>query len=230
MLANDAAASADSAVPGGMAALGKRFPQFSVALLEELAARAVDRRVGAGEVVMSATGVVRSVPLIVDGAVEVTRVEPGGVGEVLLYYLEPGQTCAASLACCTGQRLSPIRAATLKPSRLLLVPVELVERWMARFPTWRTFVLGTYAARFDELLGAVDALAFDDLRARLITNLLDKRRLGGDDLALTHRQLAAELNTSRVVVTRLLSALERDGLVANSRGHIRLLAPERLTP
>lgn len=202
------------------AALRARFPAFSEALCGVLAAEARTRDFDAGEVVMAATSTVRSVPLIVSGAVEVTRVEPDGAGEVLLYYLEPGETCAASLACCTGRQASPIRARATLASRLLLVPVERVEGWMARYPTWRAFVLQTYAARFDELLGAVDALAFGDLRARLAANLLDKRRLGGDALALTHRQLAAELNTSRVVVTRLLRALEREGAVALERGRV----------
>ena len=210
------------------AALRARFPDFSEALCGALAAEALVRDVDAGAVVMAPSSTVRSAPLIVAGAVEVTRVEPDGTGEVLLYYLEPGETCAASLACCAGRHASPIRATATLPSRLLLVPAERVERWMARYPTWRAFVLRTYSARFDELLGAVDALAFDDLRGRLAANLLDKHRLRGEALALTHRQLAAELNTSRVVVTRLLRALEREGLIAQRRGGLRLLDPAAL--
>ena len=209
-------------------AVREAFPGFSVKLREALVAASTERLLAADEVVMSPGSPVRSVPLILAGAVDVTRVDGAGEGEVLLYYLEPGQTCAASLACCTGRRASSVRAAAVVPTRLLLVPIGLVERWMADFPTWRAFVLGTYTARFDELLGAVDALAFDDLRARLVTNLLEKRRLSGDSLALTHRQLATELNTSRVVVTRLLRALERDGLVAQSRGELRILEADGL--
>lgn len=205
------------------------FPGFSARLQEALVERATERHLAAEEVVMSPGSPVRSVPLILGGAVDVTRVDGDGGGEVLLYYLEPGETCAASLACCTGRRASSVRATAVVPSHLLMVPIESVERWMVDFPTWRAFVLNTYTARFDELLGAVDALAFDDLRARLVTNLLDKRRLKGDALDLTHRQLAAELNTSRVVVTRLLRALEREGLIAQSRGEVHLIEPDRLS-
>ena len=204
-------------------AVATAFPGFSLALREALLERGVERCFGADDVVMAPGSPVRSVPLILEGAVEVTREEVDGEREVLLYYLEPGQTCAASLACCAGGGASSVRASAARPTRLLLVPVGLVERWMGTYPTWRTFVLATYTARFDELLGAVDALAFDDLRARLVANLAEKRRLAGDVLALTHRQLAAELNTSRVVVTRLLRALEREGAIAQARGEIRML-------
>ena len=99
---------------------------------------------------------------------------------------------------------------------------------MGSHPDWRAFVMATYTARFDELLGAVDALAFDDLRGRLVHNLREKRRLSGDELVLTHQQLATELNTSRVVVTRLLRAMEKEGLIAQGRGRLRIANAEGL--
>lgn len=206
------------------ASLRGGFPRFSEGLRRVLVSAATARRFGRGEVVIAPGGTVRSVPLVLSGAVEVTRPAPDGEGEVMLYYLGPGETCAASLACCTGRRASAIRATTALPTELLLVPTALVERWMGSHPDWRAFVMATYTRRFDELLGAVDALAFDDLRGRLVHNLREKRRLSGEDeLALTHQQLATELNTSRVVVTRLLRAMEREGLVAQGRGRLRWL-------
>lgn len=205
------------------ATLRRVFPRFSEALRTALHTSATARRLDAGETVMTPGGVVRSVPLILGGAVEVTRAEPGGDGEVLLYYLEPGETCAASLACCTSARASVVGATAALPTTLLMVPAELVERWVVSHPDWRAFVLATYTARFDELLGAVDALAFDDLGARLLANLRAKARLSGAALAVTHQQLATELNTSRVVVSRLLKAMERRGEVRLGRSEVVLV-------
>lgn len=202
---------------------------FSEALTAEMTRVATARRFSRGEVVLARGTVVRSVPIVLSGAVRITRHDEGetggeGGGEVLLYHLEPGDTCAATITSGIGTQYSQLEAVAEVDSEVAFLPADQIEAWMARYPSWRRFLMRSYQERFEELLGALDALAFHDLRARLLHNLREKAQLRGErGVKATHRQLADELNSSRVVVSRLLKALEREGVVRPARNRVEVL-------
>ena len=196
---------------------------FPPALTAELDAAATALRVCAGDVVLDHGAVIRHVPIVRDGALRITRANPDG-GEIVLYYIEAGEACAATMSSWVGRQYSGVRATAEVDSELLLLPVDELDEWMGRYPPWRRFVLQTFQERFDELLDAVDAVAFQNLEQRLLASLREKAQLrGGDTVAVTHQALADELYSSRVVVSRLLKTLERRGVVRLGRGEVELM-------
>jgi CRP/FNR family transcriptional regulator len=106
-----------------------------------------------------------------------------------------------------------------------MVPVEKMDTWMNYFPTWKNFVFQTYQKRFDDLMEAVDSLAFKKLDERLWRLLKKKAGLQEKRYVYsTHQELADELATSREVITRLLKKLENIGKIKTHRNRIELFS------
>ena len=164
------------------------------------------------------------VPIVLSGSVKIMRPDEDA-GELLLYYLNPTDSCALSISSLLSGDVSPILAVVEEKARILMIPVEQAEDWMGRYATWRRFVFQTYQKRFDALLQTLDSVAFRQLDERLLAYLDQKANLAnGRHLYITHETIARDLNTSREVISRLLKQLERRGLVQLSRNKISLVA------
>lgn len=163
------------------------------------------------------------VPLLLSGTVKILREDTDG-NELLIYFLESGDTCAMSLTCCMSKNKSKIRAVADTDSNIILIPTEKMEDWFNRYPSWRNFVLQSYQLRFNEMLETIDTLAFMNMDERLYKYLTDKVKLNGSTTVLnTHQQIAEDLHTSRVVVSRLLKQLENQHKIKLSRNKIEVL-------
>jgi CRP/FNR family transcriptional regulator, anaerobic regulatory protein len=163
-------------------------------------------------------------PIILSGLVKVSRMEEEG-RELFLYFVNPEESCAMTFACCMQGHPSEIRATAEEDVEMLAVPIEAMDEWLAKYPSWKDFVMKTIRNRFNELLKTIDLIAFQNLDQRLVVYLREKAKASGSSLVnLSHEQIAAELATARVVVSRLLKKLERDGKVLLYRNQIKLLA------
>jgi CRP/FNR family transcriptional regulator len=138
--------------------------------------------------------------------------------------LERGDTCAMTLTCCLGNSKSKIRAIAETDGSLLMIPITKMEEWLTKYKTWRNFVFESYNIRLNEMLEAIDSLAFMNLEERLYKYLTDKVKvLGTTSLNTTHLEISTELHTSRVVISRLLKALEQQGKIKINRNKIEVL-------
>ena len=162
-------------------------------------------------------------PLVISGTLRVMREDEGG-NEVFLYYLEGGDACAMSISCCMGSQMSQFKAMAETETILWMVPMRLIDDWMSKYQSFRKFIIDSYQARFDELMQTVDSIAFMNMDERLMKYLLDKKQSSGSfEINKTHEQIAQELNTSRVVVSRLLKKLEREEKIELHRNRIEVL-------
>jgi CRP/FNR family transcriptional regulator len=196
---------------------------FEPGLLAELERCAVPRHLPAGKAFLEPGQIVRSIPIVLSGLIKVSRLEPDG-RELFLYYVNPEETCAMTFTCCMGNQASEIRALAEEDVDLLEVPVKAMDEWLPKYPTWKAFVMRTIRSRFNELLHTIDMIAFQNLDQRLAAFLRNKSKAQGSSLInLSHEAVAAELATSRVVISRLLKKMERDGQVLLYRNQIKLL-------
>ncbi len=193
------------------------------ALIEEIQKVGTFKTLEAGEELMRPGMYVRSIPILLSGSLKIMRQDDNG-NETFLYFLTAGDTCAMSLTCCTANRPSSVRAVAEEPTTMILVPVEFLDLWLNKYPSWKNFVFHSYQQRFDDLLEAVDSLAFKRLDERLWELLRKKAALQEKRYVYnTHQELADELSTSREVVTRLLKKLEQMGKIKTHRNRIELL-------
>lgn len=196
---------------------------FEPALLDELDKKASFTSVKAGNKIIAIGQIVRQVPIVLAGSIKILRIDEEG-NELLLYYLNPSESCAMTFTCCMQQFPSEIEAVAEEDTDLLFLPVSVMDEWIVKYPTWRSFVMKTIHFRFQELLKTVDQIAFQQLDERLIHYLKEKQKVGGSPLLnLSHEQIAAELATSRVVISRLLKKLENRKKLLLYRNQIRIL-------
>ncbi len=202
----------------------KLFPEFEPGLIELIENEAVHRRFQPGEILMRTGQYIRSTVLVLEGRIKIYRENPEG-GEFLMYYLGPGQACAVSMICAIRSETSEITAIAEEDTDVLMIPVQLMDDMMGRYKTWYQFVIGTYRSRFDELLVAIDHIAFRNMDERLEFYL--KRHVeasGKKTIDISHQQIADDLNSSREVISRLLKKMEQRKLVSLHRNMIEWLS------
>ena len=196
---------------------------FEPELLREIEQAGTFREFSAGETIMDIGQYIRQMPLLIRGVIKVLR-EDKMEGELLLYFLEKGDTCAMTLACCMGDTQSEIRAIAETDASVVMIPVGKMEQWLGKYKSWRNFVFSSYNKRLSEMLNAIDNLAFMKMDERLLSYLREKSKVNQSSIiSNTHQEIAYELNTSRVVVSRLLKALENEGVIRLNRNTIELL-------
>lgn len=196
---------------------------FEPGLLDEIEKKAAYSSIKAGEKLISIGQTVRQVPIVLNGSLKISRVEEDG-RELLLYYLNPNEGCAMTFTCCMQQFPSEVEVVAEEDSELLLLPISIMDQWLVKYPTWKSFVMRTIRMRFQELLKTVDQIAFQQLDERLIHYLKEKSKITGSPLLnLSHEQIATDLATSRVVISRLLKKLENQKKLLLYRNQIRLM-------
>jgi CRP/FNR family transcriptional regulator len=190
--------------------LQSHLPFFSdLRLLEAFSKEGKILKVKSGESIMEPGQFIKMVPILLEGSLKVLRLDEEGK-ELLLYYIDPGETCALSLTCCSSTRPSEIRAIAEEDSVLLNIPVAIHERWTEEFRQWKDYVADSYRIKFQELLKTLDAVAFKRMDERLMRYLVTKmKQLKTNELSITHQEIANELGTSREVISRLLKQLEK---------------------
>ena len=182
--------------------------------LSALGVAAQPLAVPAGTTLFSENSPCQGFPLVLEGEIKVSRQSSGG-RTLELYRVVPGELCLVSSACLFRNQPLMAQGVTTKPTRLLLIPPQLFTQWLET-ASFRNEVLGLFAERMADLTGLIDAVAFHKLDQRLAGALLGR----GQDLALTHQQLADELGTVREIISRLLRRFEREGWVELAREHI----------
>jgi CRP/FNR family transcriptional regulator len=196
---------------------------FEEALISEIAQSGTYKEVQAGQTLMEIGEYIKGMPLLISGVIKVMREDPDG-DELLLYYLEQGDTCSMTMSCCIGQTKSEIRAVAETDAKLIMIPVRKMEEWIAQYRSWRNFVFESYNNRLNELLQTIDSIAFLNMDERLINYLKEKSRVNEDNIIRnTHQEIAYDLHSARVVISRLLKKLEQLGKIELHRNHIKIL-------
>jgi CRP/FNR family transcriptional regulator len=163
---------------------------------------------------------IKGVPLMISGAIKISRENEKGE-ELLLYYIEEGDSCTLTFASEMGTTKSKIRAVSELPSKLIMIPINQMENWEGKYPSWRKFLFRSYQIRMDEMVETLDSIAFDGLEKRLLDYITEKKRVNGkNELQITHQNIAQELHSSRVVISRLLKKLEQTGKIELKRNKI----------
>ncbi len=203
--------------------LNQNFPQFEEELKKHIAAQASFKTFKEGEMMMQSGQYLKSTLLITKGRVKLyTNGEEGE--DYFMYFLEPGQACAMSFICAARNKKSELEAIAAEDTEAIMVPIEVLDSLMHKYKSWYYFVLENYRSRFQELLDALRSVAFHSMDERLEYYLIKQQNaFQTKTLHLTHEQIANDLNTSRVVVSRLLKQMENNGKLKLHRNSVELI-------
>jgi len=193
------------------------------ALIDEVISIGRLKRVTEGQLLISPDEPGKEMPVVLKGLLKVMRRESGD-HEIFLYFLEGGQTCAMSISCCLEGKAMALRVIAEEDSDLWMIPTAYLDTWIVKYPSFRRFVFNSYQDRFNELIGTLDTVVFSKMDERVFRYLLDKKQATGSYvIEKTHEQIAKELNTSRVVVSRILKKLEKEDKIEQYRNRIEVL-------
>jgi CRP/FNR family transcriptional regulator len=197
--------------------------QASPQMISKILELSVHKTFEEGDVILQENAHIRSIPIVTSGSIRVMRSE-GDEKEILLYYIKAGESCIMSFLGGMHNDTSKVKAVAEETTDILFVPVTKVKELIREFPEWLDYIFRLYHQRFEELLEVVNAVAFKKMDERLMLFLEKKADISqSKTLSVTHEQLAAELGTARVVVSRLLKQMEVEGLVKLGRNKITLL-------
>ncbi len=158
--------------------------------------------------------------VVLDGRVEVSLTGPNG-REILLYAVEPGQSCIQTTLGLMGDEPYSGEAICTTEGHVAVIPAPLFHALMARSEAFRGFVFRALASRMNDMTALLERVAFTRVEARLAAALLDLA--SGGTVTATHAELAARIGSAREVVSRRLEAMARRSLVETDRGRIALL-------
>ena len=197
--------------------------QASPQMISKILELSVHKTFEEGDVILQENAHIRSIPIVTSGSIRVMRSE-GDEKEILLYYIKAGESCIMSFLGGLHNNTSKVRAVAEEKTDILFVPVTKVKELIREYPEWPDYIFRLYHQRFEELLEVVNAVAFKKMDERLLLFLEKKADITQNKiLSITHEQLASELGTARVVVSRLLKQMEVEGLVQLGRNKITLL-------
>lgn len=197
---------------------------FEKNLIDDIIASGEVKSLKEGEVIMDYGKPVRFMPIILSGTIKVMRKDEED-REIILYYLGNNESCAMAYACCMEAKKSEVKAIAEDNVELIIIPHAKLDEWLIKYPSWKSYIFSSFTQRFNELLKSIESIAFHKLDERLINYLKAKSRVTGKNtIQLSHNQIAEEMGTSRVVISRLLKQLENDKKLLLYRNEIKLLS------
>lgn len=176
-----------------------------------------------GDIILDENSSIRAIPIVMKGMIKVIRTEEDG-REILLYYIQAGESCIMSFLGGMHNEKSIVKAEVEEDTEILFLPVDKVSLFIKEYPEWLDYIFRLYHKRFEELLDIINAIAFKKVDERLLNLLIKKTEISqSKTIITTHEQLANELGTARVVVSRLLKQLEDTDKLKLGRNKITLL-------
>lgn len=165
---------------------------------------------------------VKVVPLVIEGLIKVYTKQDDK--ELLLYYIQPQESCIMSFSASLTNEPSKVYAVTESDTKALLLPATEMNEWIKLYPNINTMFYSMFKLRYADLLDTINHIIFNKLDQRVLKHLNDKAELHGSKvIATTHKQIANELGTAREVVSRIIKKLEKEGLVLQLQDGIKIV-------
>ena len=193
---------------------------FEKELIKEIAENGILRLIPKGELLIDIGDELTHTPLVLDGTIKVMLEDNTG-DDIFLYYLKNGETCAISFVNCIHRRVSIFKGIAETDTEGIFIPIEKLDEWLVKYPTWRHFIIDSYHFRLLGMVESIKNMAFLNLGERLLKYLTDKVNVMQTNiLRITHEEIADDFNTARSIISRLLKEFENEGKIKLRRGRI----------
>lgn len=201
------------------------FPSFnkSTEFISKLIETGQQMNVPADTAIIGVGEYIKIIPFLIDGLIKIYREDESG-NEIFLYYITSGESCVMSITTCLKNEKGSIKALVVEDSDILAVPVDAFINLLNEYNLLQTFTYDLFRSKFNELIKSIDNLAFTDIKSRLMQYLRTECEVKGVSIisGLTHKKIANDLATSREVISRTLSLLQREGYLILEQRKITL--------
>jgi CRP/FNR family transcriptional regulator len=201
----------------------KKLPFFTEpGLKEELQQHGQLATFKKGDVIVKDGQYVKFLPIVLSGAIRVYQQKEDR--EILLYYVNAEETCTMSMAAAYFNNKSTSHGVVTEPTEVLIFPASMVEQWQLKYTSWNKYVMNMFRRRYDQMIDSFETIVFDPINVRVLEYLKAKAaKENSPSIELSHQQLALELGTTRVVISRILKDYERQKKIKLYRGRIEVL-------
>ena len=202
--------------------LQKLFPHLKPDLLTQIESVSEIVDVPAGVEVLKEGQSVAAIPIVLEGLLKVyTRYEDR---ELLLYYIQPKESCVMSFSTALMANPSKVFAVTEEPTKALMIPSAQISNLVRDYPDINTLFFNFFNARYVDLLETIQHILFNKMDERVLMYLQKKVRMTGQSIVkLTHQHIANEVGTAREVISRVLKKLETEGSISQTSEGIKIL-------
>jgi CRP/FNR family transcriptional regulator len=205
--------------------LEQNFPSLThfSELKNEMAQLCSLRNFKEGDVILREGQFIKVIPLLINGLVKVSK-EDDSAGEVLLYYIEAGESCVMSMTSLIKDGVSKVKAVIEEDAEILILPADGALKISRKYPEWNGFMYDLFSHKYEDLITVITTLTFSNKDSRLLNYLNKQAEIKGTNLIQkTHFEISLDLGSSREVISRLLKKLESEGKVELQHGKIKLL-------
>jgi CRP/FNR family transcriptional regulator len=168
-----------------------------------------------------------SIAFLISGSVKVFKLSESG-REITLYRISPGESCILTASCILSDKNFPANASVEEETEFFSIPANIFKNWIRTNESWQNYFFNLISSRFDAVMAVIEEVAFRRVDVRIASRLIELQK-SGDPIKTTHKDLAADLGTSREVVSRILKDLEHRGCLKIKRGRIEIISTEYLT-
>ena len=205
--------------------LKNNFPQLasSKALLQEIENISIVKEFDKETIILKENSYIKVIPLLISGLIKIYKEDESG-NEVLLYYIEPGESCIMSIMAAEKNEKITVKGIVEEDVLLVLIPIDKLTQLRKSFPQWNMFVYELFNEKFEEVIDMIKILTFSNKEKRLEEYLLKEASIKNTtEIQHSHLEIAKELGSSREVISRLLKKLENDGKIELSQRRIKIL-------
>lgn len=183
-------------------------------------------RIPAGRDVFLEGDRVEAIALLISGVVRVYKSGERG-REITLYRFGNGSSCILTANAILSHRTFPATATVEQDAEAIMIPADIFREWVRKYDDWRALVFDLLSERLSTVMAIIDEVAFQRMDRR-VASLLAVQGRKSNPLHITHQEIAAELGSSREVISRLLEDFVQDGSIRSGRGVIEILDFEQL--
>ncbi len=162
-----------------------------------------------------------AIAILLSGVVRVYKIGETG-REITLYRFGLGESCVLTANSILNQKSFPAVATVEEDAEAVMIPAETFRNWVKRYDPWREFVFDLLLDRLSAVMAVVDEVVFQRMDKRVAAWLLNQSGIE-NPVDITHQEIAADLGSSREVISRILEDFSRSGLIESGRGTIEVL-------
>jgi CRP/FNR family transcriptional regulator len=123
-------------------------------LLDELIKKSTLKEFSKGTEILREEQYVKVLPIVINGLVKVySRFDEK---ELLLYYIEPAQSCVMTFYAALKNTPSKVFATTEEESKILLIPIQYLPNWLQEYPGFNDLFYNQFNLRYSELLDTMN--------------------------------------------------------------------------
>ena len=149
--------------------------------------------------------------------------------DVTLYRLFGGEVCILSASCVMDAVNIDLYIDAEEDTEALCISAGIFRQLMQENVYVRCYAYQMTAERFSDTMWTMQQILFMSADRRLAIFLTDElAKTGGEDVRMTHDQMARYMGSAREVVSRMLKYFAQEGWVRLYRGGVQVLDKQKL--